>query len=394
MSIIAYTGLPGAYKTYSAVENWIIPALRDGRTVVHNLKLREEACYAASGGKGKLIQVPRYDDDAEADAGEYARRADELIELTPPGAVSIIDEIWQYWPAGVAVSKVPRRHLSFFKEHRQRLEPEPPHRAAEMLVIDQDLGTAVAHWIRALVESTYIHTKLDDVGASNRFRVDIYRRAQSIDKPREKQFTRSCYGKFKQEVGDCYITHARTEGAADFEAGLETKVDKRNTIWGSFRVRAAIASVLLMPFVAWWLVESYNNLAFGEATKEPPEREVVTPAQPKPIQQPVARAAPVPTPRLEPPPTDPPHEKPQADEPAIKEHGEWRLVGVLVRADGSGIASLSSATGFRRVDARECSHDLAGEWTCIVDGKLVARWTGKKAAIASAAAAPKTYQSR
>ena len=53
MSIIAYTGLPGAYKTYSAVENWLIPALKDDRTVAHNLRVNEAACMAASGGHAR-----------------------------------------------------------------------------------------------------------------------------------------------------------------------------------------------------------------------------------------------------------------------------------------------------------------------------------------------------
>lgn len=390
MSIIAYTGLPGAYKTYSAVENWLIPALKDDRTVAHNLRVNEAACMAASGGLGRLVQIPRYDTEADGEPAGF-ERADELIELTPPGAVSIIDEIWQYWPSGVPVSKVPRKHLSFFKEHRQRLEPTEPHRAAEILIIDQDLGTAVAYWIRALVESTYIHTKLDDVGASNRFRVDIYKRAQSLDKPREKQFTRACYGKFKREVGDCYVTHAKTEEGTTFEAGLENKVDKRATIWGNFRIKAAIAAACILPFLVIGVYSQFKALgSAGAATKEPPGA-----AEPERAEQPPQPIQQQPAPQYQPLPpgaTAIAAEQQAPAEPAEPELSKrWRLKGVIKPAGRPGIAIIASTTGDRRISGDLCESSDAGDWQCEIDGELVTMWSGDRESALSMRRPPGSY---
>lgn len=379
MSIIAYAGLPGSGKTYSAVENVILPALKAGRVVCHNLKLYEDAISEVTGGTGQLVQLAP---DATPD---------EIIEGCPPGAVIVIDEIWRYWPAGVKVSQVDSRHLSFFKEHRQRVGEDS--RTTEILIIDQDLGSAVPAWLRSLIELTYLHEKLSAAGMAKRFRVDLYRRAQSAERPSPKAHVRTMYGTYKPEVYSCYQSHAKQNDSALGEAGLEEAVDDRASIWKRWDVRAYVLIGLLTPFI--WAYAINGFLSFGESAPMSASADI-EPTQPKPPQPAkqtgFAPLAPRPT---EPEPAAQPAEQPQeVVEPQEPPYSTlWRLHGVVVRADGSGRALVGSYTGKRYVDVSECERNDSDEWVCLVEGERVARWTGGSAGSLNAAAPDGTYKS-
>lgn len=379
MSIIAYVGLPGAGKSYNAVANFILPALAAGRTVAHNLVLNDDECLARTGGQGRLVQIP-----AEG-------TADDVIKACPPGAAIVIDEIWRYWPAGVSTAKVPRDQLSFFKEHRQRRDENG--RTSEILIIDQSLNSAVSRWIRDLVEYTYIHSKLTAVGANNRYRVDVYERAQDGEKPRQKEFRRALYGSYKPEIYSCYQSHAKeTAGDMPQDVALEERVDKRNTVFGSFRFKAGVAALCILPLIFWYISVQFSELGSKPATKErvatKPDTLYNAPASrpvPSRLDQPVI-AGEVSPPRVTPVPPAPPT--------GPQEHGTWRLLGVIAKTDGTGYAHLVSAHGKRRISLDTCSQDDAREWTCELDGKIVGRWTGTRVSVTNVAAVPGTYSSQ
>ena len=133
MSIIAYAGLPGAGKSYSAVANVIIPQMAKGRTIYHNLELVEAEILIKTEGKGTLVQIQK----------DWT--AEQVVTNMPPGAVVILDEVWQYWRAGIKANEVPDNQMAFFKEHRHSVGEDGY--ATEMLILDQDLGSAVAKFI-------------------------------------------------------------------------------------------------------------------------------------------------------------------------------------------------------------------------------------------------------
>lgn len=364
--IICYAGLPGAGKSYSAVENVVIPALKEKRHVAHNLQLVPEALSEACGYNVTeyLHQIP-----AEAEP-------DEVIQACPPGAVIVIDEIWEYWGAGLKVSNIPKDQLRFFKKHRHRVGDDGI--ASEMVIIDQDPQTSVPAFIRALIDQTYLHTKLDDVGMSDRFRVDIYDRAQSAEKPNSKKILRSLYGTYKPEVYRCYVSH--TQSTIADQPGLEKAPDQRGNVLKSFTVKAAIGALIVMPFLFYTAFQSFMNL--GNLGKEPePVAKTDTPTmtipprelhpQPDdwdaiPKQNPIpamhtATPAPTPNPHVITPDPAMVAKVPQTSR-------RWRLIGISFKPEtGEGLAYLATVGGYRKIDRKHCEVDSAGDWRCAVE---------------------------
>lgn len=366
--IICYAGLPGAGKSYSAVENVIIPALKAGRQVAHNLELVPEG-LAENIGHDVSHLLHQFDKDDTPET---------LIETCPLGAVIVIDEIWRYWPAGTKVNQVPKEHVRFFKEHRHRVGDDGI--ASEIVVVDQDPQTGFPAFIRALVDETYLHQKLDKVGMKDRFRVDVYSRSQSAEKPSSRAKLREMYGRYKPEVYRCYKSH--TQSARPDEAGLELAADGRANILKSGTVKAAIVAMLVMPFMMWFAVNRFFAIAPGKPKAENTQgvfRDQAGQqlAQPNPQQPPYSVPAMTPEPTPTPEPTkeeilQATIEKntiPLPDEvaklPQLSK--KWRLVGVIRKPGGEGIARLAAIGGFRQIPAKYCVSDQVGDIRCAVE---------------------------
>ncbi|MGQ0619659.1 MAG: zonular occludens toxin domain-containing protein [Panacagrimonas sp.] len=367
MSIICYTGLPGSGKSYSVVENVVIPALKSGRIVAHNLSLNDTALGIVCDGlkPEQLVEIPR---DCTPQ---------EFIQLCPLGAVVVIDEVWRYWPAGIKASEVPLNELKFFKEHRHRVGEAGV--ATEIVVVDQDPKTGVPAFLRALIEATYVHEKMSKVGAKGSFRVDVYARCQGAERPSKGALIRKLAGRYKPEVWNCYVSHTQAKRIG--EAGLELAADGRASVWKSWTVRAAIAGVALFPVVLWWASDRMSQLGTSDdhaaVTTKSELRPLREPASDRPAlgatvqpgtQEGVNAHA---TAELGDAATEPqaiPLEKPQAP--------NWTVLGVLTKADGTGIALLRSSLGTRRVKVQESCYLDPLNWVCEVDGEVSAPWTG------------------
>lgn len=370
MTITAYAGLPGSGKSYSVVENVIIPALKAGRVVAHNLTLNVDALRVVCDRDvtPQLVQLSR---DASAA---------EIVTQCPLGAVIVLDEVWRYWPAGTKANEVPKPELAFFKEHRHRVGADGL--ASEIYVLDQDLGTGVPAFIRSLVDLTYLHTKLSAIGASKNYRVDVYTRAQSAMKPVKSAKLRSMQGRYKPEVFNCYVSH--TQATNPGEAGLEVMPDKRGNLLKSWPVRAAFVAAVLLPFLAWFAISSVFGMVDGGGIKEGSElaTQQGSPAgaetAPVDDRNPVIladAAASTPSSGLSSANAVPaPAAAPQAAPGAVS--GQWRVLGVIVRDDGSGKVLLASATGRRTLNASDCSQDAGYNWRCQVEDGHATMWSG------------------
>ena len=93
MSILLYSGLPGSGKSYGAVENVILPALKKNRIIVTNLKLKM-GYLADDFPKAKVIQF-----EMDQELGFFT--FDNPLFQDNKGAVFVIDEAARYWPAGL-----------------------------------------------------------------------------------------------------------------------------------------------------------------------------------------------------------------------------------------------------------------------------------------------------
>lgn len=369
MSIVCYTGLPGEGKSYSAVANFVIPALKDKRAVATNLLLNVAALSVVVGFDVSNL-VHMFPKDCTPD---------ELIAHCPPGAVVVIDEVWNYWAAGTAVNEVPKSQVSFFKEHRHRVGDDGL--STEICIIDQDPKTGIPAFLRALVELTYLHSKHSKLGAKGRFRVDVYSRCQSAEKPSKGALIRKLQGRYEPTVWNCYVSHTQAKRIG--EAGLEKMVDDRANLWKGWTLRSAMVGAVAVPFLIWFAVSSVLGMVKGGGLKEsakaaravptaPTQAIKRTPTSANPAQQPIS----VNTPAVAVAPPAPVIPPASNNDPSQI----WRILGVVANPDGTGIALVASATGRRRVSLKEhCRYDAASvDWECTVDGHKVTYWTGTR----------------
>lgn len=368
MSIICYTGLPGGGKSYSAVENVIIPSLKAGRVVAHNLTLVPAALSVVC-GKDITSQLVEIDRDATPD---------EVVKACPAGAVIVIDEVWRYWPAGTTAREIPKDELKFFKEHRHRVGAD--NLASEICIIDQDPKTGVPAFLRSLIELTYIHTKHSTIGLSKSFRVDVYARAQSADKPSKSALIRKLQGRYKPEVWNCYQSHTQSTNIG--EAGLEQQPDERANLLKSTPLRAAFACALALPFLFWLAWRSVSGMVDGGGLKQPPAVAVadfpsITPTpQPWPVPRQetltVAQAENRTSELVEVAPTATPIPEPTRPPTSSR----WRVMGGIQAKDGTAVVMLTSSGGRQRLSEQECSLDHQMQWTCQVEDGHATQWSG------------------
>ncbi len=334
MSSTAYTGLPGAGKSYEVVNGPILRAASKGRTVWTNIP----------------VTIPGVVVCDKPDEHWYLK--------APAGALVVIDECWRYWPAGAAASAIPEAQKEWFAMHRHRTGDGL---STDIILVTQDLSQ-IAAFVRNLVEKTYRMRKLTALGTRNHYRVDVYDGAVTGQRPPAGRHIAGWRTKYKPEGFKTYKSH--TQGGE----GQELTVDKRGTVWsrpGVLLIPVAIIAMLALPKVVQSTVQK-------QAGVEPP-------AEPAPVversEHNGGRAAePV---ALPPPPVVPTtEEKPPASGDAPpSESQRWVLLGVAAKADGTGVALLESSTGRRRIDLKDCDYNGL-EWLCVIDGKYVTMWSG------------------
>ena len=243
MAIIAYTGLPGHGKSYGAVKHTILPALESGRFVATNIPLADDLDKTYP---GQIQRFQTSDIEGNADWFESALR---------PGSVLVFDEVWRIWPAGLKATVMLQQHKTFLAEHRHIVGNDG--HSTEIVLIVQRLSN-LASFCRNLIEYTYVVQKLETVGSTNRYRVDIYEGA-ARDQPNKKYRIREEYGRFDQKIFALYKSHTRSE-----TAGKESKPDNRANILKSPAIWfGGILILLLMMIVVYMaprIFPSANNM--------------------------------------------------------------------------------------------------------------------------------------
>lgn len=252
MAIYAYVGLPGAGKTYHAVADQIIPALRAGRNVVTNIPLREDALVEA-GSVGTVVSV-----DTQAWADDPERT---LAEHVSPGSVLVLDEVWRFLPQGMTAKNVPECWRSLFAEHRHRVDAEG--RSMQIALVTQDLSQ-IAAFARALVERTVVVTKLTVVGASKRYRVDTYAGAVTGLKPPVSKRVGEEFGRYDPTIFACYVSHTMAERASGVVD--ERPLSGKGTVWRNPAVRFGVPLAGILMALAMWRL--YAFFFGGEASTD------------------------------------------------------------------------------------------------------------------------------
>lgn len=347
MAIHNYCGLPGSGKSYSVVEQVLIPALKDGRRIVTNVPLKMETIYE---------DYP----SADIELFDLTNVASEFFDLdlheSRRGAVWIIDECWKRFPQGTRVDAIPKPVGAFFAEHRHFVGDDGF--STEIVLVCQSI-TQLAAFIRELVDTTYITKKMDKVGQDGRFRVDIYAGPQNLTRPDREQFVRQSFGTYKKSVWRYYSSHTRNR--TSFGAGNEKTVGRSGSIWKSPIFILGIPAGVIGATVAVVNLVSFFGGSHAQA-------DVAAPGRSSPSAQvqtfgAVATSAPL-------------------RDPALSE--KWRLVGVVWRSGRDGLAVLQSSEGSanRTIPVKgNCStvRNVPHKWTCQVDGQLVTEYSGNSA---------------
>ena len=179
MSIVAYTGLPGAGKSFGVMRHVILPAVREGRKVYTNIPLTD---LFRADFPGAAVEFQTTDID------------DEFLDSIHGGAVVVIDEVASIWPSGKKLSDVPVKQREFFTMHRHRVGDDG--QTTQIVIVAQRLNQ-VSGFIRDLVEETYVITNMGTVGIGSAFRVDIYQgRSDGEDIPRPL----SCFARCRAKI--------------------------------------------------------------------------------------------------------------------------------------------------------------------------------------------------
>lgn len=237
MSIIAYVGLPGSGKSYGAVENVLLPALRQGRIVVTNIPLTDKIYEISSSAINlKHFEIndngrPVYDDGSDL--------TDSIIN----GALYLIDECQLIWGSGLKANQFKLTDKNFFTKHRHYSSES---HSCEIVLLTQDLSN-ISNFIRSLVEETYKSNKLTAVGSSKNYRVDVYSGAVKGQKPPERFLINQLFGTYKPDVYEYYVSQTNSTSAFNTS---ELKVDKRG-------------NVLKSPLIMFGMPASIIALIFG-----------------------------------------------------------------------------------------------------------------------------------
>lgn len=217
MSIVAYTGLPGSGKSYTVVEQQILPALKAGRLVVTNLPVRRDLLCQDLGVDTQMLR--------EFPAEAVAAQPEMIFEVAPNGCVLVLDEVWRLFPAGLKSNKVPEAFRTVFAEHRHRVDAAG--QAMQIVLVTQDLAQ-IAAFARQLVETTFRTTKLTAIGQRGRFRTDVYASAVSGPNPNPSSALRQLFGRYKPEVWRYYVSHTQSDSGED--GANEAPVDRRANV--------------------------------------------------------------------------------------------------------------------------------------------------------------------
>ncbi|WP_308365124.1 MULTISPECIES: zonular occludens toxin domain-containing protein [unclassified Microbulbifer] len=234
MAITAFVGLQGSGKSYSAVSEVILPALHDGRKVFTNIPLVPDKLPP---GTQELAQ--------QFEMQEVLDNPDWFDDVFEPGSIILLDELWRLWPSGLKANNALDQHKEFLSMHRHKVGSNG--KSSEIYFLTQDLSQ-IANFARVLVDKTYRTTKLDLVGKSNRYRVDIFQGPITGPNPPLSKRLREIYGAYKPEIYQCYKSHTESQTG---EAGDESRTDTRFNVlkgWGvKTSVIALIASIIIVP---------------------------------------------------------------------------------------------------------------------------------------------------
>lgn len=198
MSIIGIVGTPGSGKSYEAVKEHIVPALKGGRPVVTNIPLNVDEVANRLGVSRELVHVeePRegrlepFSTVEELEAWHYQDPE------TKRGALYVIDEAQLIYPSGGTKKPI----VDFFSLHR--------HYGVDVVMLTQDHALMDRKLVR-LWEVAYKVKKAVELGSTKR-----YKRGFSYNASRNPDVME--WRKYDPKIFPLYVSH--TKGGSEVGA--------------------------------------------------------------------------------------------------------------------------------------------------------------------------------
>lgn len=293
MAIKAYTGIMGSGKTYEVVSVVIKNALAQGRRVVSNIAglnleafvdvLVEDGVQPES--IGELVHV-EHDKVLDPMFWRTDKDGPEVVTVIQPGDLVVLDEIWRFWdgfgPKDADGKKRPDRVQNFFRMHRQMPHPETGL-TCDLAVICQDIMDAHRS-LRAVIEETYLMTKLTVIGSSSRYRVDVFQRTKTRGRP-----SSSLQRSYNPRYFPLYASHSqKKEGGADAK---EINIDDRGNILKGALFKVVLPLMIPLFGLAVWVVWGFFHPAQKDDKPKKQSGETVSaaagpvqPARPAPVE--------------------------------------------------------------------------------------------------------------
>lgn len=183
--LIFHEGLPGSGKSYAAIQDHLLPAVKNGQKVFTNIKgINHEAI-----AKYCEIDLDQAQHLVKQIAWEDTPKISQLVEND---SLVIIDELQDFW--GARSKSITPEQTEFVTQHRQR--------GIELVACGQVLADCHHIWKRR-VERKIVFTNQEAVG-----RPDSYLWT-SFNAPTPEDFQKIASGtdKYKPEVYACYKSH-------------------------------------------------------------------------------------------------------------------------------------------------------------------------------------------
>jgi zona occludens toxin len=221
MAVTAYVGEPGSGKTYEVVTEVVLPALREGRRVVSNIRgLHFDEmkaylmvdCNVAQTAIGELHLV----DVEDPGKPDFFYTETNQAAVVRPGDLVVLDECWRWFAKGMPINKA---MFEFFRMHRQYVDAKGV--SCDVVLISQSIQD-IDRKVLVVVEKHFRMEKYKAFGSKKRYSVEMFNGYKVSGNPRIRLLVR----KYDPRFYPFYSSYAG-------KGGDEREVDRRFNIWKS-----------------------------------------------------------------------------------------------------------------------------------------------------------------
>lgn len=298
MAIHAITGVMGSGKSYEAVSEKIIPALRDDdhRRVITNIEGLDFEAIAAfvnrpvENIRSRLIAIsyervsePGFWYDPEGgDAPvittpphcETSRPVPPALDtLVQPGDLVVLDEVWRYFNRG---DKLPADAMRFFRMHRHYVHETSGH-TCDVVLINQALR-GIHQDIRDVIEVQFACRKLKVLGRPQNYQVFVHEGG-------ERKPSHSYLRSYNKDVFPLYSSYTHKNA--------KESVDKRQSALSKPFFKYVLPGALVASIFATYTGITYFNKLFTPPGATPAKTAATAPGAAAPGATPSDPAAPV-----------------------------------------------------------------------------------------------------